>query len=697
MNKKVKITLLSLMLGASLAGIATTIVSCSASSTNEIKIEHSSTLVSNITKDLTQFFDKNESYTNKINAYNNILNKNELPESTLLILKKDITFKNDGNTIAYDKVVTGLEITGPSFTQVGNGDIEPITIKLLINSDFVVHGDSVNNVTFKTGSLGNVGIIPIVALTEQNKQFDDQLSSALGNILDSKKSYQEMRQTYDSWISDPFKNLPKSILDMFRNNFRFETGAGTVPFFDNIVENLEFVSKTSYPSEPNQKIPDFKITIKLKNDGYIFTNPEQEQILTIENIVINSQTKLIDTSIGNVNNTNIEKAFLDYFNPSDEIVSYQEVRQKFNDMMGEGKTIPNEIRNAISQNIQFNLFGYNPSPQFDDIIDTITIHPLGNAEFPKKANASLPNITINFNIKDQYFTSIDESLLRPIEINLSKVKTGFVEYEVTIDPNLSGDFQRYIRNILDAAKTWQDQKGIFDYFDSYESLPSDAKSLVESGIKFNAVGIKEGEIDLGNGVLNSNKFNDNVKSISLTKMNEFPLSGSEIGTIDLELEMVDNIFHFDDSGKRSNKVYFQSLPLGGVNKPALINVSISGLDIARISIDVQRLIDSDNINTNADVYNRWNKMSDFGPEIENLIRSSIKIAFNGHPSSSLDSILFEQPTIVKYHEYPRGENVPIKLSIKLTLSARFVQPGYEVPGYKNEFLIELIGLKSKGS
>ncbi|MGL5246147.1 MAG: hypothetical protein ACRC8C_01100, partial [Mycoplasmoidaceae bacterium] len=102
MNKKLKITLLSLMLGVSLAGITTTIVSCSASSTNELKIEKSSTLENDLTKNLTEILAKVTGYEAKRDAYNEIVDTDILPESTLSILKNGMTFKNDGNTIQWD-------------------------------------------------------------------------------------------------------------------------------------------------------------------------------------------------------------------------------------------------------------------------------------------------------------------------------------------------------------------------------------------------------------------------------------------------------------------------------------------------------------------------------------------------------------------------------------------------------------------
>ncbi|MGL5591405.1 MAG: hypothetical protein ACRDCF_01575 [Mycoplasmoidaceae bacterium] len=681
MNKKVKMTLLSLMLGASIAGIATTIVSCSASSTNEIKIEYSSTLISNVTKDLTQFFEKNESYKNKIDAYNNILNKNILPESTLSILKKEITFKNDGNTIAWDDAVTGLEITGPSFTQVGNGDIEPISIKLLINSSFVVHGSSVNNVTFKTGTLGNVGIIPIFALTEQNKQFEDQLSSALDAILDSKKTYQEMKQTYDNWIADPFKNLPKSILDMFRNNFRFETGAGIALFFDNIVENLEFVSKTSYPSEPYKKIPDFKITIKLKNDGYIFTNPEQEEILTIENIVINSQTKLIDTSIDNVNNTNIEKAFLDYLNPNSDAIVYQEVREKFNDMIEPNGIIPDSIKNAIIQNIQLNLFGYKPIPSFDDIIATVKIETKG--EFPKTSNTSLPSITINFTLKPN-FQSLDDSVVRPIDVNLSRIKSGRVKYEVVINSNLEEMFRNQLYSSLKTYATWQGMQKEYDQnWSSFDKLPLEAQKIVKDNISFKPIGLNEGDVDLGIDDLTS--FDDIINNISFSK-GKFPKYGEDIDSIDLELSMIDSIFYVNNSGDNTNKIQITSGVIGVANRPILINVDEK--EFNNVSNKIQESISKDFHHENKKIYESLNSLNDFDSNIIEAIEKSFSSTY---PETFRLNDIVESSTIDK-SAYPTTTDTKIdKFSIEITLKEKFLTQKND-----RKISIDLSGLMSRG-
>ncbi|MGL4616880.1 MAG: hypothetical protein ACRCUM_01450 [Mycoplasmoidaceae bacterium] len=696
MNKKAKITLLSLMLGASLAGVATTIASCSASSSNEIKIEHSSTLVNNVTRDLTDVFAKDEGYLKKLNTYNNIINSSRLPESTLAILKNEITFINDGNTLLWDDVVSGIKLSGPAFTQVGNGDIEAISIELEINTNYNVLGASTSNQKITTGTLGNVGIIPIFSLTETNTKFDDELSVALDAILQSKRSYQEMKATYDGWIANPLLNLPNSIINMFNSNFQFDTEGGTRLSFRNVVDNMEFVSKSTYPLQPHEKIPDFQITIKLKNDGYIFTNPEQEQILTIENIEINSATKLIDTSILSVGNTNIENAFLNYFNPAGEIAAYHEVREKFNNMVGESGIIPTEIRDVIVQNIQLNLFGYNPIPSFDDIIATMQIHPFGNATFPTIANASLPNITINFTIKTQYYQSIDQSLLRPITINLSRVRTGSVKYEVSINPTLADNVRDVFSEILIQHETWQHAKASFDTWTSYDSLSGHVHSWIENrntGISFTPIGLSPGEVSLGDGVFNSISFDDLIASVSISKEKpEFPEAGSGIGAIYFEFNMRDNIFYTDNLGNDSTTIFFESSEIGGVTQPVAINISISDTNKVIIREKIQEKISDGSYLTNKNTYESWNNISNLGQEIENIIKNSLNVSYNGYPPPLTIDALFTRIPIIDKDEYPDQPLMLInKFHIKIELSRIFILPGSE-----REFIIELEGLISKG-
>ena len=55
MNKKIKISLLGVLLTSSLAGLATTIARCSASATPELTIEKSPTLITELDKVLTEF------------------------------------------------------------------------------------------------------------------------------------------------------------------------------------------------------------------------------------------------------------------------------------------------------------------------------------------------------------------------------------------------------------------------------------------------------------------------------------------------------------------------------------------------------------------------------------------------------------------------------------------------------------------
>ena len=52
MNKKIKISLLSVLLASSLAGVATTISSCSASATPEFTVEQTPNLITELDKAL---------------------------------------------------------------------------------------------------------------------------------------------------------------------------------------------------------------------------------------------------------------------------------------------------------------------------------------------------------------------------------------------------------------------------------------------------------------------------------------------------------------------------------------------------------------------------------------------------------------------------------------------------------------------
>ncbi|MGL4617122.1 MAG: hypothetical protein ACRCUM_02690 [Mycoplasmoidaceae bacterium] len=691
MSKKVKITLLTLMVGASIAGIATTIVSCSASSSNELQIEKSPTLEKDITNSLTQILNNEKDYLAKKDAYDNIINNDHLPESTLSLLKNGMTFKNDGNVIPWENAISKLKIEGPQFTQVAKGDIHAISIELEINNNYVVLGSSLNNLKFSTGTLGNVGTIPILSIGEniERNVFLKNISDELTNILENKKTYQEMRQTYEGWISDPKANLPSSIWTAFDYNFTFNIAGGTKLFFRNIVDNLLFEPLNSYPNGVNQKIPNFAVTIDLIGDGYEFINPEEEAKLKIGNIEINADTKKIDANISpNLNNINID--FKNYLNP--EIIPnqnvYQDVKTKFNNILDPTK-LPKEIKESIVNNIGLKLDGYEDKISFDQIFKSIEISIVNQDEFPKTPNSQLPNLQILFEFDESIYETSNSSLYGPINIDLSNVTTGSIKYQLEIKSNLNTEFQKILSNEIKKANTWQEMKTIYDSWSSFDNLPNDVKQLVKQGITFNAVDLQEGDVNISG----LNDFDTVVDNISLNK-DLLPEYGHEIGSIDLELNMNNDSLYFDDSNNYQNKIYIKSGSIGNTDKPIEIIVETIADNIKNINFEIQKLISEEEYIDNKNIYDSWNNIGDFGEEVEKLIKESIDIRVGSYPKKvTFDEIIDpNNPPIIVKEEFPNEPNININnFYIKVQLNKKFCLNNID-----NSFLINLGSFQSKG-
>ncbi|MGL5640266.1 MAG: hypothetical protein ACRDCD_01220 [Mycoplasmoidaceae bacterium] len=699
MNKKIKVTLLTLMLGASLAGIATTIVSCSASSSNQIKIEKSSTLEKEVTDSLTKILEDEQDYEKKRRVYNNIINNDVLPDSTLRILKNGIKLTNDGSTISWDDAVSKLNIEGPRFTQVAKGEIDGISIKLVFNSNYIVHDTSLSNVETKTGKLGKVGTIPILKLTEQTVDFNQRLSNNLTRILEEKRTYQEMKKTYDSWISDPLKNLPNSIMTDFISNFRFDTSGGSTLSFIEIVDNIKFESQSEYPKGVEQKVPDFKITIILKEDGdgeddYIFTDPSEKDLLTIPKIEINAKTKPIDTSFASVNNAGIEDAFFNYLNAPNNhgLLIFQEIKQKFDEI--NNGAVPAEIKNAISQNVQFNFPEYEHRPiNFDDVIDEIKISFKG--EFPKTADASLPNVSITF-VPNKNFVSTDNSLARPFEINLSRIKSGIIKYNVIKSPSLVTDFQRELSNHLNRQTTWQGMKNIYDSsWNSFDNLPDAAKKVIKDGITFAPTGLKNEDLD-SSLIEKSNSFDNIISNITLRK-GQFPLYGAEIPSVNLELTMIQNAIYEPSPGNWRRDINVESGAIGQANKHIAININIDTAAIRKINEEMiqPQIGDVTNYSTNRNKYNTWNEMKDLGTATVEAIKKSISINTGTYPESfKWDDIVdkSKEPKIIK-PEFPNEPGMVMNnFSLEVHLNDKFVLSNTE-----KKFVINFGTLLSRGS
>ena len=114
MNKKIKISLLGVLLTSSLAGLATTIASCSASAIPELTIEKNPNLITELDKVLTEFFAAMKDDNLKKKAFNRWIRDNEIPQSAKDVISQNIVFKNGSKAVPFNDVFDKLVVSNLS-------------------------------------------------------------------------------------------------------------------------------------------------------------------------------------------------------------------------------------------------------------------------------------------------------------------------------------------------------------------------------------------------------------------------------------------------------------------------------------------------------------------------------------------------------------------------------------------------------
>ena len=491
MNKKIKISLLGVLLTSSLAGVATTIASCSASAIPELTIEKNPNLITELDKVLTEFLAAMKDDNLKKQEFNRWINNNELPQSAKDVISQNIVFKNGSKAVPFNDVFDKFVVSNLSgFPQNPATPIPAIDIEIKIKEGpFSIASGSTSLLKFTTGTLGKLNAIEITGIsydgTSYNK-IDILIKTELNKAMDAAITYQNKFTLYSEWTQGV--NIPKGISDVIYNQIQFKDANNFIVPFNYVFDKFTIETMDEYPVGPNAPLPNMIVTPKIKPEYYIDT-VLLDKHLKFSDIPFTSNTGKIKLGVG-FKGSIIAALGSQLSKDLSIATTYQERKMIFNNWNNsEGEMKPDSIsqdaKEAIFSNLELTTFGYNSPLNLDHFVSKISIIPVtaGDA-YPNDLIANLPlmKLVLTWN-KDNFIILHDAN---NVEINLPPLTadSGVGEFDFTISDTLETDMTDLFTDQLN--NNYAPNKAKYESWTSYNSLPATVRNALEAGISFNS-------------------------------------------------------------------------------------------------------------------------------------------------------------------------------------------------------------------
>ena len=492
MNKKIKISLLGVLLTSSLAGVATTIASCSASAIPELTIEKSPTLITELDKVLTEFLAAMKEDNLKKQEFNRWINNNELPQSAKDVISQNIVFKNGSKAVPFNDVFDKFVVSNLSgFPVIPSIPIPAIDIEIKIKEGpFVIGSSSSSLLKFTTGTIGYLNPVQIIGISYDKITYDEikeKINTEFNVAMDAATTYQDKFALYTQWTQG--ENIPTEINKALYDKIQFSDVNNNIVPFNFVFDKFTIEIMGDYPVGPNVALPNMIVTPKLKV-GYLIDQTILDTKLKFSDIPFTSNTGKVQLGVGFKDSTNpllVNQLSKDL----SAVTTYQERKIIFNNWNNEIGDImkPDSISlaaiEAIFSNLALNTFGYNSPLTLDQFISKISIVPVNaGAVYPNDLIANLPIMKLVLTWKKDNFIILDGA--NNVEINLPPLTadSGVGEFDFTISDTLETDMTDLFTDQLN--NNYASNKAKYESWTSYNSLPGTVRNALKAGISFNS-------------------------------------------------------------------------------------------------------------------------------------------------------------------------------------------------------------------
>ena len=489
MNKKIKISLLGVLLTSSLAGVATTIASCSASAIPELTIEKSPTLITELDKVLTESLAAFDRDAEKKQEFNRWINNNELPQSAKDVISQNIVFKNGSKAVPFNDVFDKFVVSNLSgFPVIPSIPIPAIDIEIKIKEGpFVIASSSSSLLKFTTGTIGYLNPVQIIGISYDkitNAEIKEIINTEFNKAMNAANSYQDKFALYTQWTQG--ENIPTGINKALYDKIQFSDVNNNIVPFNFVFDKFTIEIMGDYPVGPNVALPNMIVTPKLKV-GYLIDQTILDDKLKFSDIPFTSNTGKIQLGVGfdTTNPVLVDQLSKDL----SAVTTYVERKSIFDNWNNElvdvekPDSISPAVKEAIFSNLALNTFGYNSPLTLDQFISKISIVPVNVGDvYPNDLIANLPQMKLVLTWKKDDFSIIDGA--NGVEISLPDLTadSGVGEFDFTISSRLERDISDLFTSELTGS--YDENKTKYQSWNSYNSLPVSVKNALETGITF---------------------------------------------------------------------------------------------------------------------------------------------------------------------------------------------------------------------
>ena len=488
MNKKIKISLLGVLLTSSLAGVATTIASCSASAIPELTIEKNPNLITELDKVLTKYLAAMKDDNLKKQEFNRWINNNELPQSAKDVISQNIVFKNGSKAVPFNDVFDKFVVSNLSgFPASPSRPIPAIDIEIKIKeSSFSIASGSTSLLKFTTGTLGKLNPVQISGISYDVITYDEikeKIKTKLNEAMDAAITYQDKFTLYSQWTQGT--NFPVAIGDFLRNNVSFRTSSGILSW-NAVFDTFAITLTGEYPSTSNTKIPNMTLNTKLKS-GYLIAPDLLDEKLKFSDIPFTSNTGKIKLDVG-FKDSILAALGSELSKDLSLAATYQERKMIFNNWNNsEGAMKPDSIspgaREVILSNLALTTFGYNSPLTLDDFISKISIVPVTAGDiYPNDLIANLPPMKLVLVLDDHKFVNPNSNYQFSINLPPLTADSGVGEFTFDIPNTLEKDMTDLFTNELNGD--YASNKAKYESWTSYNSFPTTVRNALAAGISF---------------------------------------------------------------------------------------------------------------------------------------------------------------------------------------------------------------------
>ena len=495
MNKKIKISLLGVLLTSSLAGVATTIASCSASELPELneteitgiiyKTNSYEKVKETIKTELNKAMDAAIIYQDKFALYTQWTQGINIPTGINDVIYAAIQFIDANNAIVtFNDVFDKFTITTMGEYPVGpNAPLPNMIVTPKIKPQYYIDPVLLDkNLKFSD--------IPFTSKTGKIKLgvgFKGSIIAALGSQLSKDLSiattYQERKMIFNNWNNSEGEMKPDSISQdakevILSNITLYKFGYSSPSTLDDFFSKISIVPWRAgvYPNDLITDLPEMKLVLDL--DEHKFVNPESKYQFDIKlsPLIANSGVGEFDFTFSSTLEKDMTNLFTDELNGD-----YAPNKAKY-ESWNSYNSLPVPVKNALEAGISFNSnIDITNVNTFANIIDTEKT-VITKGVFPGVNTGEIEPIQIKLVLKPGRFVKIDGSLVSELPvINISNLPNAEATAYITEEKEFP-KIREFIRIIEDSmkSKTFEEKKNIYNSYTTFENLPQDAITKIDS-------------------------------------------------------------------------------------------------------------------------------------------------------------------------------------------------------------------------